>query len=313
MFVIDGHCDTLSKALDESKSIYKNDLQFSLSNSDKRGGGIQVMSSFVDTKYLNSENGGFNRCDEILNYLYDKLIDYKERLILNKDDLFNGLKEYQTKILLSIENGAAISGKLENVQYFYNRGVRMMSITWNDENELGCGASTKNDFGLTYMGKKYVKLLNEFRIIADVSHLSEKSFWDVISLGVENVVASHSNVYELCRSSRNLKDSQIKAVAKNGGVIGVCFYSDFLRESGKANVIDVVNHIKYIKDLVGIDSVGLGSDFDGMSVKKTANKVENIIAVNNIIKILRIQGFSEDEIEKIMWKNWYKVLKNAIL
>ncbi|MCR5145885.1 MAG: dipeptidase [Clostridia bacterium] len=311
MFVIDGHCDTLSKALDEGKSIYKNDLQFSLSNSDKRGGGIQVMSSFIDTKYLNSKNGGFNRCNKILNYLSNE--DFKDRLICNKVDFSNGLKDYQTKILLSIENGAAISGKLENVKYFYNRGVRMMSITWNDDNELGCGALTRNDFGLTNMGKKYVKLLNEFGIIVDVSHLSEKSFWNVINLKCKNVIASHSNVYEICRTPRNLKDSQIKAIAENSGVIGVCFYSDFLNERGKANVMDVVNHIKYIKELVGIDYVGLGSDFDGMSLKKTANQVENIIKVNNIIEILRIQGFSENEIEKIMWKNWYNFLKRAIL
>ena len=146
----------------------------------------------------------------------------------------------------------------------------------------------------------------------DVSHLSEKSFWNVIDLGCGNVVASHSNAYEICKNPRNLKDSQIKAIAKNGGIVGVCFYSNFLKKSGKANVLDVVNHIKYIKELAGIDYVGLGSDFDGMSIEKTANEVENIIDVNNIIKMLRRQGFYEDEIEKIMWKNWYRVFKNFI-
>lgn len=313
MFYIDGHCDTLSKALDEDKDLYINDLQFSLNAADKLGGGIQVMASFVDTKYLNSKNGAFIRCNNILN----KWDEYQlrsdcDRLIKNKDDVCNSLDSNKTKVLLSIENGAAINGNLNNVDYFYNRGVRMMSITWNDDNELGCGAKTKEDKGLTDLGFEYVKKLENLGVILDISHSSEKSFWNAISNTSNSVVASHSNVYELCKNQRNLKDEQIKAIAKSGGIIGICFYSEFLNGNKMADVVDVVEHIKYIKKLVGINYVGLGSDFDGMSIDKTAKGVENIIEINNIIKELKRQCFSDEDIRKIMWNNWYNVLQRNL-
>ncbi len=311
MYFIDGHCDTLSKALDENMDLNKNDLQFSFDRANKLGGGIQIMACFVDTEFLNSKNEGFIRCNNILGKLkeYEKNNNCKV-LIENKEEVEKAKKSNDTKVILSIENGSAISGNLDNVEYFYNQGVRMMSITWNDDNELGCGAKTRTDKGLTKLGNEYVKTLDKRNIIIDVSHSSEKTFWDVISIAKRPVVASHSNVYEICNNPRNLKDSQIKAIAKTGGIIGICFYSDFLNSNSRANVKDIVEHIKYIKKIVGINYIGLGSDFDGMNSKKTAEGLENISKVNNIIKELEIQGFSCEEIVKIMWKNWYRLLKN---
>lgn len=314
MFFIDGHCDTLSKALDENKELDENNLQFSFNNADKLGGGIQVMSSFVDTKYLKSRNGGFNRCNDILNKFYD----YQSRcnyeiLIMDKRGLQKSLNGGRTKVLLSIENGAAISNNIENVDFFYNRGVRMMSITWNHDNELGSGAKTKFDNGLTKLGFEYVNKLDRLGIILDVSHSSEKTFWNAISSKSGLVVASHSNVYELCKNARNLNDEQIIAIAKSGGIIGICYYSEFLNSTRKADVTDIVEHIKYIRNLVGINHVGLGSDFDGMDVKKTARGVEDIRKIVNIIKELKKQRFKDEEIEKVMWKNWYNILNLSLI
>lgn len=303
MFFIDGHCDTLSKALDEKKGLSNNGLQFSLDKADKLGGGIQIMASFVDSKYVGSKQGGFNRCNNIL----DKFND-SERVVKDKDSLRSSLKSTKTKVLLSIENGAAISNNIENVCYFYDRGVRMMSITWNDDNELGSGAKTKDDKGLTDLGVEYVKRLERLGIILDVSHVSEKSFWDAISNTSKPIVASHSNVYELCKNTRNLKDKQIVAIAKSGGIIGICYYSEFLNNSKRADLADIVEHIKYIRNLVGIDYVGLGSDFDGMDANKTASGVEDMSKIGNIIKELKKQSFTDEDIGKVMWKNWYNVL-----
>lgn len=312
MYYIDGHCDTLSKTLDEKKSLLENDLQFSFNKAIKTGGGIQILASFVDTKFLTSENAGFERCNNIINNLKQFENNNKCKILIkNKNELIEAITQKQTKVIFSIENGAAISGKLENIDYFYNQGVRIMSITWNDDNELGCGARTKNDIGLSNLGVQYVKKLNDIGIIIDISHTSEKTFWDTLKISEKTVVATHSNVYELCKNSRNLKDDQIKAIAKNGGIIGICFYSDFLNSKKRATVEDIVNHIKYIRDLVGIDYIGLGSDFDGMSVNETALGVENIGKIDNIIYELRKQDFSDKEIEKIMWKNWERVLKNS--
>lgn len=314
MFYIDGHCDTLSKALDENKDIYINDLQFSINKAHKLGGGIQTLAAFVDTKYLRHKNAGFIRCCSILKKFEDYQSENENNLLIqNKADLI-GIEEHNdTKVLLSIENGSAISGDIRNIDYFYCKGVRMMSITWNDDNELGCGANTKNDIGLTKLGIEYVRKLIDKGIIIDVSHASEKTFWDVVSESNKPIVASHSNVYSICNHQRNLKDNQIKAIAKSGGLIGICFYSDFLNSNKRADVKDIVQHIKYIKDLVGIDYIGLGSDFDGMDFEKTAKGVEDISKLNNIIKELKIQGFSCDEIVKIMWTNWLNIMKKILI
>lgn len=313
MYYIDAHCDTLSKTLDEGKNLDENNLQFSFNKANRLGGGIQVLACFIDTEFLNSKNAGFIRCNNILN----KLKEYQEKnncniLIKNKNDLLNSIETNETRVILSIENGAAISGDLSNIDYFYNQGVRIMSVTWNDDNELGCGAKTKNDTGLKKLGIDYIRKLNKLGIIVDVSHASEKSFWDVVSTSTSPIVATHSNVYEICNNPRNLKDDQIKAIAKSGGMIGICFYSDFLNSNKRANIKDIVKHIKYIKELVGIDYIGLGSDFDGMSIDKTASGVESISKIKNITEELKIQGFSCEEIVKIMWKNWWDLLKKIL-
>lgn len=305
MFYIDGHCDTLSICLDSKKPIDKNDLQFSIGKANELGGGIQVMACFVDTKFLSMQNAGFERCNSILNKFkqYEQFTN-SNILVKNKNDVINAINTNETKCILSIENGAAISGNLDNVDYFYNQGVRIMSVTWNDDNELGCGANTENDTGLTQLGFEYVKKLNDVGVIVDVSHLAEKGFWDVIKTSKKPVVATHSNAYTICNHVRNLKDNQIKVIAKSGGMIGICFYSDFLNSNKKADIKDIVEHIKYIKNLVGMDCIGLGSDFDGMSLEKTASGVHNVSMLNNIMDELKLQGFSCEEIQKIMWENW---------
>lgn len=167
-------------------------------------------------------------------------------------------------------------------------------------------------FGLTNLGKEYIKMLNKFNIIVDVSHASEKTFWDIVNITEKPIAATHSNVFNLCNNSRNLKDNQIKAIANSGGIIGICFYNDFLSNNHKSNVKDVVKHIQYIKDLVGIDFVGLGSDFDGMEYEETADELKDITQINNLVKELESEKFSQEEIEKIVWRNWSNFLEKNL-
>lgn len=312
MFFVDGHCDTLSKALDMSEDLFKNDLQFSIEKSNSIGGGIQITACFIDPKFLNKPNGGFIRCNNILEKLKEYEKTYNNNILLKNGieiSEFVDSNSNDTKFILSIENGSAISGNLENINYLYDCGVRIMSVTWNDDNDLGCGAKTKNDTGLTKLGIEYVKKLEKLGIIIDVSHASERTFWDVLRYTKSPIVATHSNVYNLSNCERNLKDEQIKAIAQRNGIIGICYYSDFLNMNEKAGLQDIINHIKYIKNLVGIDYIGLGSDFDGMNVEETANGIKNISEIHNIEENLLMEGFSKDEISRIMSKNWIRVLK----
>lgn len=310
MFFIDGHCDTLTKALDLNKGVYENDLQFSIKKANEIGGGIQVLACFVETCFLNpkniNDNLGFNRCNKILEKF--ETCNLSNILIKNSQDLENAVKSNTTKVILSIENGSAISGDLNNIKYFYDKGVRIMSVTWDDDNDLGCGAKTNFDTGLTFLGVQYIKELEKMGILIDVSHLSEKSFWDVMLNCKSRVVATHSNVYELCKHPRNLKDEQIKAIANRGGVIGICYYSDYLNSKCRADLGDIIEHVKYVRNLVGSEFVSLGSDFDGMGNEDIAVGMENVSKLVNLKSELYKNGFSEEEVENVMWRNWYRVL-----
>ena len=157
----------------------------------------------------------------------------------------------------------------------YNLGYRLAALTWNEKNILGTGAGENSCEGLTEIGKKAVRKMNEIGMIVDVSHANEKTFWDIAEISTKPFIASHSNARTLCDVPRNLTDEQIKAVAQSGGVIGVNGYIGFIKKcdfsspapienpdlSSKPDLKDLADHIDYIAGLVGVDYVGLGFDF----------------------------------------------------
>jgi membrane dipeptidase len=163
---VDGHCDTLSKALDEELSI--NDEKYSFNLRYGNLPHLQCLASYVSPKYLNNKNGGFLRANSIIDKFYSEYEKNQERIILikSKEDIENLLRSEKFGALLTIENGSAISGNLENIDIFYNRGIRIMSVTWNDDNDLACGNLTDNDTGLTELGIRYIKRLNEMNRVS---------------------------------------------------------------------------------------------------------------------------------------------------
>ncbi len=307
--LVDGHCDTLSKALDEKSNLENTKYCFNLVDANNKTPCIQMMAAYIDPKYVDNKFGGFNRATNILEQ-FEKYKDNKEIInILNKDDLYRVINEKKVGIILTLENGSAISGNIQNIEKLYEKGIRVMSITWNEDNDLGCGALTKNDKGLTEFGEEYIKKLEEKNIIIDVSHSSEKTFWDITKCTNNTIVATHSCVYSICNHPRNLKDNQIIEIANRNGIIGICFASHFLNKSGISNSSDIIKHIKYIKDLVGIDYVGLGSDFDGVDFSKMPLDIKGIKDIDKLEKNMKIEGFTEEEINKVMGENWLRVLK----
>lgn len=302
MFIVDGHCDTIQLALDKNLDLSDKSLSFNLNGALENTPIIQMMAAFVNPSYKNS----FKRACDIISYFEKQINKYPQNLIhiRKSEDIKKVENENKIGCLLTIENGSAIEDNIENINYFYKKGVKVMSVTWNEDNLLGCGAHTKNDNGLTEFGKKYIKELNKKKIIVDVSHSSEKTFWDVIDTSVEPIVATHSCCYTLCTHPRNLKDEQIKAIAEKDGIIGVCYCKEFLSNNKTAGTKEIVEHIAYIANLVGVDYVGLGSDFDGLEEKNIPNNLRNIGQINNLIKELEKVGFSKQEICKIMGENW---------
>lgn len=304
---VDGHSDTLKKAFDDKRDLYYEEYDFNLNKINFDIPRIQNLAAFVHPNFEN----GFERAKNIINY-YDT-VKSDTVLIKSKDDLNYVLENKKIGVILSVENGRGIENNLENINWFYENGVRIMGLNWNEDNLIGCGALTQNDTGLTEFGKEYVKKLEEKNILIDVSHSSEKTFWDTVKNTSKTIIATHSNVYNLCNHPRNLKDDQIKEIAKRGGIIGICFANKFLNEdSKKANIKDIIKHIDYIINLVGEDFVGLGSDFDGLSKEFKIEEVSNVADVNNIEKALINKGYSKGRIDKIFGYNWIRVLKENL-
>lgn len=300
----DGHCDTLKKAFDEKKDLNNKKYDYNLEDIKMENAIIQNLAAFVHTDF----EDGFERAKNIVEYYFSSVSDIT--LITNKEDLENVVSNNKIGAILSIENGKAIENNLDNIDYFYEKGIKIMGITWNDENLLGSGCFSEKDNGLTEFGKAYIKKLEEKNILIDISHTSERTFWDTIKNTNKTIIATHSNCYNICNHPRNLKDEQIKEIAKRNGIIGICFASPFLREDEISNVEDIVKHITYIINLVGEDYVGLGSDFDGL---KEANKMQDIKGIKDVKIIedyLIKYGYSQNTVNKIMGENWLRVLKN---
>ena len=310
MLIVDGHCDTIQVALDRNIDLEEQSLSFNLKQAIEKAPILQMTAAYISPSYEKS----FQRACDIISHFEKQLKKYPKELIQvkTKEDILRVEQEKKIGCLLTIENGRAIEDKIENVDYFYNKGVKVMSITWNEDNLLGCGALTKQDNGLTQLGKAYIQRLDEKKMIVDVSHSSQKTFWDTMKIKEGPVVATHSCCYSLCQHPRNLKDEQIKQIAKNDGMIGICYCTNFLSETGVAGTKEIAKHIAHIANLVGVNYVGLGSDFDGLDKEEIPADLKNIGQIDNLIQELRKIGFHENEIENIMGRNWLRVLEKFL-
>ncbi len=311
--LIDGHCDTIEKMLDLKTNLENANLSINLKQANRNLPYIQCLAAFVHDSYVKQKRG-FKRAKDILEYFYKEYEKYRTEMqvIMKKGQLESKELEKKWGVILTIENGGAIDDKLENIDIFYNMGVRMMSITWNGKNSLGCGAFTSVDTGLSKLGKAYVRKLERKKIGIDVSHLSERSFWDVSKIITTPIIASHSCCKSLCNHKRNLSDEQIKEIAKSNGIIGVNYCNTFLSQDGNASSSNIANHIQHISNLAGVDYVGLGSDFDGIDKQNEPCDIHILEDIHNIKEQLEKRGFSKKEINKIMGENWKKVLKEVL-
>jgi len=309
--IVDLHCDTIQRILDEKGDLKNKEYAFNIQEAYKTKPYFQFMACFINSKYLKS-NIAFDRANKLIDTYEKQVLNNNDKIIkiLSKNDIFEVINNKKVGTFLTIENACAIEDKLENVNYFYNKGVRCMSLVWNDDNQLSCGCLTKNDTGLTSFGKKAIKEMERLNILIDVSHISTKGFWDILKITDKSIIATHSCVKKLCNHPRNLSDSQIKEIAKQGGVVGVCFYSDFLNESQKATSKDIAIHIDYIVNLVGIEHVALGSDFDGIEKEKYPKDVKSVKDIKNIFKELKRMGYKTLDIAKIAGENSLRIMDN---
>ena len=212
--------------------------------------------------------------------------------------------------VLSIEGGEILEGRLDRLAEFDDDiHLRLIALTWNHENEIAHPAAKGPEGGLKPFGFELLREMDRRGILADVSHLNEAGFWDLIEHAKLPIVASHSNCRWLCDVPRNLKKEQVQAIIDCHGFIGINFYSAFLVNEGEATLDDVLQHIDAICEMGGEDILGFGSDFDG--IERWPEGLANPADFPNLIELLRKHGYTEAQLEKIAGMNYWNLLKRA--
>ena len=221
-------------------------------------------------------------------------------------DLYEDKRKGRKSIMFAIENGLALEGDLANVKYFAQRGVTYITLCHNGDNDICDSARGSNlHGGVSKFGAAVIHEMNRNGIMVDLSHGAEKSFYDALEISSQPIVCSHSNSKALCNVPRNLTDDQLRALAKKGGVAHITLYHGFLRKEGTASVLDAIAHLEHAISIMGIDYVGIGTDFDGDgTVCGMADASEMI----NFTRHLLARKYSERDIEKIWGGNWLRVM-----
>ncbi len=355
--LVDSHNDILTACIEKKVSMdddLKGKTQSDLIRFKEGGVDVQLFSIWCDGNKLNPyawANRELDTLDAVISRNPDKIVMTRTFAQLRK-----AIRQKKLAAMAGVEGGHMIEDNLDNLNKLYARGARYMTLTWNNSTSWASSAmdeTSKKDLahkGLTDFGKEVIKRMNELGIMVDLSHVGEQTFWDAIHTTTKPVIVSHSNAYALCPAFRNLKDEQIKAVAKNGGVIDLNFYSGFvdsnfhqkeihfavahakeldsLKKAGiqqeyalsmltdkyvvEAEAIrpalsSLLAHLDYIVSLAGVDHVGIGSDFDGIT--SSPQSLNDVTSYPLITKALLEKGYSKKDINKILGGNVLRVLK----
>lgn len=228
------------------------------------------------------------------------------------------LKNGTIAALLHIEGAEAIDPELNALHVFYQAGLRSVGITWSRANDFAHGVPFKFPHspdtgpGLSEKGTNLVKACNRLGVIVDLAHLNEQGFWDTLRILEAPLVVTHAGVHKLCPSTRNLTDKQLDAVGESGGIVGVNFHVGFLRADGRLDsntpIREIVRHISYVVDRIGIDHVAFGSDFDGATIP---DELGDVAGLPKLISALREAGFDDEALRKISHANWVRIFRQT--
>lgn len=311
MIIVDAHCDTIIKIMESNSSLYKNKHHLDIDRMKKIGNYVQFFAAYIDKTY--TKENPMKRAIEVIKRLKTDVLKYNDDITIccHYNDIENTINQKKVAAIISIEGGEALQGDINSLTTFYKMGVRSICLTWNYRNEIADGVEdAHNAVGLTKFGREVVREMNNIGMVIDLSHIAEKSFWDVMEITKHPVIASHSNAMKVCNNIRNLSDQQIVAIKNNGGVIGINLYTYFLNSSNSASITDVIRHIEYITSLVGCESIGIGSDFDG--VECLPDEIQGVHQIKIIFEELLKLNYSEHCVRKIAGENFLRVLKYVL-
>ncbi len=316
MNFIDLHADTATLIIEQKVKLKRNHLCIDIEKLQKGESIAQFFAMYIDSAKVDSS---FDYCMMMLNRFKEELEENSNSIMLccNYGDLMSAKEQKKIGAFLTIEEGEAIEGDLDKLHLFKEQGISLITLTWNYENSLGYSNFEWRDQhkGLKPKGIEVVELMNELDMIIDVSHLSDAGFADVLQYSKKPFIASHSNARALANNPRNLSDNMLKELANVGGVIGINFFNNFLvngelkDKMEVAKIEDMVRHIKHIRNVAGVEVIGLGSDFDGIP---NPVEIEDSSQMGKLSNALLKQGFSYNEVEKIFYKNTERIIRDVL-
>lgn len=296
MRLFDLHCDTLYKTFSEKKSLISNDCELSVERGMEFENWIQCMAVWIP--------------DEVRGDSAVKLVENCHAHLLSELTRTNGSVVQLDKfgknihshnIMLTLEGGACLAGNLKNVEYFRSLGARAMTLTWNGSCEVGDGADVENSKGLSGFGRMVIPEMERTGIVVDVSHASDRLFYDVAQIAKKPFIATHSNSRAVYNHRRNLTDEQFAVIRDIGGLVGLNFHKHFLAEENQS-IADIIRHAEHFLSLGGENVLAVGSDFDG------AEMPDDICSITDFYKIyeefLKL-NYNEELLDKLFYQNAY--------
>lgn len=332
MRVVDMHCDTISRLLEEKENGDRR-LRENTGHLDllRMKGQHYLLQNFA--LFVNKERDGdpWERVCRLEAYYREELARNSDLIapVLSYADIEANEAAGKMSALLTVEEGAVCKGEPEKLRILYEKGVRMLTLTWNYPNELGYPnlkrekrkesvhaylCTPETEMGLTALGREFVEEMERLGMIPDVSHLSDAGFYDVLETTHKPFVASHSDARAVCPCARNMTDDMIRRLGERGGCMGLNFCTDFLEllPEGKENpgtMEAAVRHALHIVKTGGIEVLGLGSDFDGISTNEALPGAQSM---ERLWDALHREGFTEGQLEKIFWKNVLRVYRDCL-
>ncbi|MBE5038874.1 dipeptidase [Ructibacterium gallinarum] len=308
--IFDAHCDTVFELQEQKKELNRNDLHLDLQRMEEYEGYIQVFAAFVDQKSICGTC--MNHCIALLERMHREIEKNSKQitLIQTAEDLEEVIEKQKIGAVLSIEGGEALEGNLAALWMYYRLGVRLITLTWNHANEIADGITQSRGGGLTDFGRQAVAAMERMGILIDVSHLSVKGFWDVAEMTQYPFVASHSCVKALCPHPRNLDDDQIDLLISRRGGIGINFFPEFLTQRPDCIIQDILRHMEYILCRGGDETVGLGSDFDG--VEALPADMTGVQDMGQVVQAMLDYGFTQNQVKNIRFENFRRIFHETM-
>lgn len=302
MKIIDTHCDTLLKIWRDPKEVRFRDSVQLHTNLDRLQAGqvtVQLFAIFIPP-YINSDQK-FQAALEQIDLFHSEIINkHPVMKHITTWQSLDRLQPHEIGAILTLEGADAFGDDLAKLRLLYQLGILSIGLTWNHANLCADGAGEPRGAGLTRLGKQVVEMNNKQGVFTDVSHLSEKAFWDVMNIA-KYPIASHSNAKALCHHPRNLTDPQAMKLFQQNGFVGIVFYPLFLRSTSVVGIQDIIRHIDHFCSLGGVRQIGFGSDFDG--IEKSVDKLENASMYPHLINEL-LKYYKEDEVRGFAYQNF---------